>query len=184
MKLVVGMSGASGSILCIRLLECLKRAKVETHLIMTETARKIMEHETGCTVSQVKKLATKAYDNKDFFSAVASGTFRTDGMIVVPCSMKTLAGIASGFSENLLLRAADVCLKEKRKLVLIPREAPLGTIHIENMLRVSRAGGIILPPMMGFYQKPKNLNDMVNQILGKVLDIFGIENSMLKRWKQ
>ncbi len=182
MKLIVGISGASGSILGIRLLEHLKKSGIETHLIMTEPAQKILEHETDYKVSEVKKLATKVYDNKDMFSAVASGTFRTDGMVIIPCSMKTLAGVANGFSENLLLRAADVCLKEKRKLVLVPRETPLSHIHIDNMHRVSRAGGIILPPVLSFYQKPKNLNDIVNQILGKILDMFGVKNKILKRW--
>ena len=182
-KIIVGISGASGSILGIKLLEYLKKAKVETHLVMTETAQKILEHETGHSASQVKKLATKVYDNKDMFGVVASGTFKTGGMVVIPCSMKTLAGIASGYSDNLLLRAADVCLKERRKLVLVPREVPLSYIHIKNMLKVSTAGGMIVPPVMSFYQKPKNLNDMVNQIVGKILDIFDIKNNILKRWK-
>ena len=180
-KIIVGISGASGSILGVRLLEALK-GKAETHLIITETAEKILEHETGFTVKQVEKLATKSYKNSDFFATVASGSFKTDGMAIMPCSMKTLAGIASGFSDNLLLRAADVCLKERRRLVLVTREAPLSYIHIKNMKNASKAGAIILPPVLSFYSKPKTIDDMVNHIVGKTLDLLGFEGEY-KRWK-
>lgn len=183
MKLVIGMSGASGSVLGLRLLEELKSAGVETHLIMTETAKEILTHETGKKPSDLEKLAKKVWKNSDFFASVASGSFKTDGMVIIPCSMKTLAGIASGYSDNLLLRTADVHLKERRKLVLVARETPLSGIHLENMTRVSRAGGIILPPVLTYYSKPKTIDDMTKHIVGKVLDLFGIESKSFKRWK-
>lgn len=181
-KIIIGISGASGSILGISLLQELK-GKAETHLIITETAQKILEHETGFTVKQVEKLATKSYSNSDFFASIASGSFKTDGMAIIPCSMKTLAGIASGFSDNLLLRTADVTLKERRKLILVARETPLSYIHLKNMKTLSKAGAIILPPMMSFYSKPKTIDDMVNHVVGKTLDLLGFENTLYKRWK-
>jgi 4-hydroxy-3-polyprenylbenzoate decarboxylase len=168
-KIVVGISGASGSILALRLLEELKKLKVETHV--------------GKTMSDLKKLATETHNVSDLFAPVASGSFKTDGMVIIPCSMKTLAGVASGYADNLMLRAADVCLKEKRRLVLVTREMPLSSIHTENMTRVSRAGGIILPPVLSFYSKPKDINDLVNHVVGKVLDSLGLENKLYKRWK-
>ena len=180
-KIIVGISGASGSVLGIRLLKELK-GKAETHLIITETAQRILEHETGLKVKQAERLATKSYKNSDFFASVASGSFKTDGMVIIPCSMKTLAGIASGFSDNLLLRTADVCLKERRKLILVARETPLSYIHIKNMETASNAGAIILPPVLSFYSKPKTIDDMANHIVGKVMDVLGIEVSY-KRWE-
>lgn len=180
--LIIGISGSSGVMLGIRLLEFLKETDYETHLIITSTAESIIRHETEYKVEDVKKLATKVFENTDFFAPSASGSFKTEGMIIIPCSMKTLAGIASGFSDNLLLRSADVCLKEKRKLVLVTRETPLSLIHIENMAKVSRAGAVVLPPMLSFYSKPQSIDDMVNYILGKVLDVMGIENDLYPRW--
>jgi len=182
-RIVVGISGASGSVLAIRMLEALKRLKAETYVIASKPAEQIIKHETGKGFSEIRKLATKVFDNSDFFSSVASGSFRTDGMVIIPCSMKTLAGVASGYSDNLMLRAADVTLKERRKLVLVTREMPLGTIHLENMVRVSSAGGIILPPVMSFYSKPKNVDGHVNHVVGKVLDCLGIENKEFVRWQ-
>ena len=180
--LVVGISGSSGAILGIKLLEFLWSANIQIHLIITQTAKKIIEHETEYTVPDVKKLAAKTYENTDLFAPIASGSFKTDGMIIIPCSMKTLAGIASGYSDNLLLRSADVCLKERRKLVLVTRETPLSLIHIENMAQVTRAGAVVLPPVLSFYSKPKNIEDMINYILGKVLDVLGIDNKLYERW--
>jgi 4-hydroxy-3-polyprenylbenzoate decarboxylase len=181
-RIVVGITGASGVILGIKLLEFLKKTGIETHLIITEIAKKIIEHETDYSVKDVEKLADSVHDNKDLFAPIASGSFKIKGMVVIPCSMKTLAGVANGYSDNLLLRVADVCLKERRKIILVAREMPLSQIHIENMERVSRAGGIILPPVLTFYSKPKNINDMVNHVIGKVLDMLDIENDMYKRW--
>lgn len=182
-KLIIGISGSSGVLLGIKLLEFLWSADYETHLIITSTAEKIIEHETKYKVKEVKKLADKVHDNTDFFAPFASGSFETEGMVIIPCSMKTLAGIASGYSDNLLLRSADVCLKERRKLVLVTRETPLSLIHIENMAKVTRAGAVVLPPMLSFYSKPKKIDDMVNYILGKVLDVLEIENELYKRWE-
>ncbi len=181
-KLIVGISGSSGSILGVRFLEVLKKMEFETHLIITETAKKLIEHETSYNVKDVEKLASKVYDNMDLFASIASGSFKTKGMVVIPCSMKTLGGIASGYSDNLLLRAADVCLKERRKLVLVTRETPLSAIHIENMRKVSLAGGVILPPVLTMYSKPKTIEEMVDHIIGKVLDSLGVENKVYKRW--
>lgn len=182
-RIIVAMSGASGSILGIRLLEELKRLGAETHLIVSDTAREIMKHETGRGMPYLNKLAAQTHDNNDLFAPVASGSFRTDGMVIIPCSMKTLAGVASGFSDNLILRAADVCLKERRRLVLVTREMPLSTIHTENMVRISRAGGMVLPPVLSFYSKPRNISDMVNHVVGKALDCLDIENDVYKRWE-
>lgn len=181
-RIVVGITGASGVILGIKLLEFLKKTGIETHLIITGIAKKIIEHETDYSVKDVEKLADSVYDNKDLFAPIASGSFKIKGMVVIPCSMKTLAGVANGYSDNLLLRVADVCLKERRRMILVAREMPLSQIHVENMERVSRAGGIILPPVLTFYSKPKNINDMVNHVIGKVLDMLDIENDVYKRW--
>lgn len=181
-RIVVGITGASGVILGIKLLEFLKKTGIETHLIITEVAKKIIEHETDYSVKDVEKLADSVHDNKDLFAPIASGSFKIKGMVVIPCSMKTLAGVANGYSDNLLLRVADVCLKERRRMILVAREMPLSQIHVENMERVSRAGGIILPPVLTFYSKPKNINDMVNHVIGKVLDMLDIENDVYKRW--
>jgi 4-hydroxy-3-polyprenylbenzoate decarboxylase len=182
-KIIVGMSGSSGAILGVRVLKALKKAGVETHLVMTELGRKVLEDETGVKAKDVEKLASKAYAVDDFFAPIASGSFRTDGMIVAPCSMKTLAGIASGYTDNLLLRAADVMLKERRKLVLLTREMPLSYIHIKNMKTVTKAGAVVMPPMLTFYSKPRTIEDMVTHVVGKALDQFGIETKY-KRWRR
>jgi 4-hydroxy-3-polyprenylbenzoate decarboxylase len=181
-KVIVGISGSSCVILGIRLLEVLKKLGIETHLITSDTAKKLIEHETSYKVEAVEKLATKVYGYKYLFAPIASGSFRTKGMVIIPCSMKTLAGIANGYSDNLMLRAADVCLKERRKLVLVARETPLNLIHIENMRRVTLAGGIILPPVLTLYSRPKRIDEIVDHIIGKVLDALGIENKIYKRW--
>jgi flavin prenyltransferase len=181
-RIVIGISGSSCSVLGIRMLEALKKAGVETHLVMSRFAERVVEHETGMKADDVRKLAAKSYDRKDFFASIASGSFKTDGMVVIPCSMKTLGGIASGYTNNLLLRAADVTLKERRKLVLVARETPLNLIHIKNMEKVTLAGAVVLPPMLTFYSDPKGIDDMVNHVIGKVLDQFGIDFEY-KRWK-
>jgi 4-hydroxy-3-polyprenylbenzoate decarboxylase len=181
--LIVGISGSSGSILGIKLLEFLWSANFETHLVISKPAESIIPLETEYEVEDVRKLATKIYDHQDFFAPIASGSFKTDGMVIIPCSMKTLAGIASGYSNNLILRAADVCLKERRKIVLITRETPLSYIHIKNMKTVTKAGAVVVPPMLSFYSKPKTVEDMINFNLGKVLDVLGIDNKLYDRWK-
>jgi 4-hydroxy-3-polyprenylbenzoate decarboxylase len=174
-RLVVGISGASGVVLGIRLLEELSETDWETHLILTDPARQVIEIESGREPEELHDLATRVYGPDDLLAPMASGSFVTDGMAVIPCSMKTLAGIASGYADNLLLRAADVCLKERRRLVLVPRETPLNLIHLENMRRLALAGVTLLPPVITMYTKPKSIDHLVDQIVGKVLDALGIE---------
>lgn len=181
-KIIVGLSGSSGSILGIRLLEKLKKLGVETHLVVTDVAKKVISGETKYTFDDVKKLANKTYEIQDFFAPIASGSFKTDGMIVIPCSMKTLAGVANGYSSNLLLRTADVMLKEKRKLVLVTREMPLSYIHLKDMEIVALAGGVVLPPMLTFYNKPEKIDDLIDHVIGKALDQLDLEIDY-KRWK-
>ena len=181
-RIIVGISGASGIIYGVRLLEVLKKLGVETHLVITEDAERTLALETDYDINYVKSLANRAYDIRDMAALIASGSFRVEGMAVVPCSMKTLAGIALGYSENLLLRAAAVCIKEGRKLVLVPRETPLSPICLENMLKLAQIGVCILPASPPFYSRPKNIDDLVNHIVGRVLDIFGIKHQLYKRW--
>jgi len=181
-RLIIGVTGASGAIYGTRLLEVLKRANVETHLVITKNAEMTIQLETEVPLERVRSLATKTYDINDLTAAIASGSFKTDGMVILPCSMKTLSGIANGFSENLLLRAADVVIKEKRYLILSPREAPLSVIHLENMLKLARMGVIVLPPMPAFYTKPKTIDEIVDQTLGKILDLLNIEHQLYRRW--
>lgn len=182
MKIIVGMSGASGAILGIRLLEVLRDAAVETHLVMSKWAQATIKLETDRTVRAVARLATAVHAPTDLAACISSGSYRTDGMVVIPCSMKTLASIRTGVSSNLLERAADVTLKERRKLILVPRESPLSEIHLENMLALSRMGAVILPPMPAFYTRPRTLEDMVDQVVGRVLDQLGIEVEIGRRW--
>jgi flavin prenyltransferase len=181
-RLVVGISGASGAVYGIRALEILRKSKVETHLLLTKAARETIRLETDYKPAEVERLATETYAIDDVTSKVASGSYPTDGMIVIPCSMKTLGGIASGYSDNLLLRAADVTLKERRRLVLVVRETPLSLIHLENMATVTRAGAVVLPAMPAFYNRPKTVGAIVDQTVGKTLDIIGVNHDLFKRW--
>ncbi|SDB25084.1 UbiX family flavin prenyltransferase [Eubacterium oxidoreducens] len=182
-RIVVGVSGASGIPIAIRVLEGLKAATdVYSCLVMTKGAEMTLESESDMTLEEFTALADETFDLDNIGASIASGTYKTAGMIVVPCSMKTLAGIHSGFSQNLLLRAADVTLKERRKLVLVARETPLSAIHLRNMAELSQDGAIILPPMMTYYQQPKTLDDMTKHIAGKILDIFDIDMPDFNRW--
>ncbi|MEM0322336.1 MAG: UbiX family flavin prenyltransferase [Thermoprotei archaeon] len=183
MKLVVGLSGGSGIVYGVRFLQVLRELNIETHLIFTAAAKKTLVLETDYSVSQVEALATRVYGVSDISAAPSSGSFKTDGMVVIPCSMKTLAGIASGYADNLLLRAADVTLKERRPLILVLRETPLNIIHLENMLRAARAGAIIAPAMPAFYHRPKTIDDLLDHQIGKVLDLLGIEHNLFERWE-
>jgi 4-hydroxy-3-polyprenylbenzoate decarboxylase len=182
-KLIVGISGASGVIYGVRLLEALKPLDVETHLVMTRTAEVTLAHETDWKVAEVRRLADVAYKIDDLAAAISSGSFRTMGMIVVPCSMRSLGEIAHGITSNLLTRAADVVLKEHRRLVLVARETPIHTIHLRNMLTLSEMGVVIAPPMPAFYNKPKDLDDIVNHTVGRALDLFDIDTGKVKRWE-
>lgn len=181
-RIVVGISGATGVIYGIRLLEQLKKANVETHLILTNWASRNIELETNYLPEDVAKLADYCHKENNLASVLASGSFIHNGMVVAPCSMKTLAALAHGFADNLLVRAADVTLKEGRKLVLMPRETPLNAIHLENMLKLAKLGVTIMPPMPSFYNRPVTLDDLVNQTIGRVLDTLGLENNLTKRW--
>ena len=182
MKLVVGITGSTGVIYGIKLLEVLKEKNIETHLILTEWAQKCIAMETDYKLDQVKSLATTISDENNMAASVSSGTHKIDGMIVIPCSMKTLSGIANGYDETLVARAAGVTIKESRKLVLVTRETPLTAINLENMLKLARLGVVILPPVPGFYTKPKTIDEVVSHTVGKCLDQFDIEHDLYKRW--
>jgi len=182
LRLVVAITGASGVIYGIRLLQALQELKIETHLILTAWGARTVEIETDETVDDVRSLATKVYEDSDMAAAISSGSFRVDGMAIVPCSMKTLASIANGFDDSLVSRAAGVCIKEQRKLVLVPRETPLSRIHLENMAKIAGVGAVILPAMPGFYHRPGNVDDLIDHVVGKVLDQFGIDHNLFKRW--
>ena len=183
MRLVIGISGASGSVYGIRALEILKKLGVETHLILTEAARETIRLEMGYRITKVEGLATETHGIGDVASKLASGSFRTDGMAIVPCSMKSLSGVASGYADNLLLRAAEVTLKERRPLVLVVRETPLTLIDLENMVAAAHAGAIVLPAMPAFYDRPKTIDDLVNQVAGKALELLGVEHALSQRWE-
>ena len=181
-RLVVGVTGASGVVYAKRLLEVLKEKDIETHIIVSKTAERIIKHELEMDRADFEKLGRYCYREDHVDAPLASGSFKTDGMIIIPCSLKTLAGIASGYADNLILRAADVTLKEKRKLILVPRETPLNAIHLRNMLELAKIGVVILPAMPAFYHKPKSIHELVDFIVGKILDIFEIEHELFKRW--
>jgi 4-hydroxy-3-polyprenylbenzoate decarboxylase len=181
-RLIVAITGATGAIYGVRLLEMLRDAAVETHLIISPWGRRTLLHETSYTVDHVTRLADVTYLANDQGAAISSGSFLTLGMAVVPCSMRTLAAIAHGLGDNLVHRAADVVLKERRKLLLAPREAPLSDIHLENMLKLSRMGAIICPPMPGFYQRPETIDDIVAQTVVRILDQFGVHLDSPGRW--
>lgn len=187
-KFIVGITGASGSIYGMRLAEELLKNNMQVHLVVTENGRKVIESEIGENADTFINRLNDTYSNlithdiNNMASSIASGSFKTNGMIIMPCSMATLGEIAMGISKNLLGRSADVCLKERRKLIIVPRETPLNNIHLRNMLYLSEAGAEVLPAMPGFYQKPETVNDMVDFIVGKVLDALNIKNNLFKKW--
>jgi len=183
MVLVVGITGASGVIYGIRLLEVLSRQKkVETHLIISEAGEINIRYETDREIEDIKALANYSYDINDIGVRLASGSFKRDGMIVIPCTVKTMSALANSYTENLLTRAGDVTLKERKKLVLLVRETPLHIGHIRNMERLTEMGAIIMPPVPAFYHKPKTIQDIIDHTIGKVLDIFDIEHNLFQRW--
>ena len=184
MRLVVGICGATGAIYGIRLLEVLRdQPDVETHLVISKAAERTIPWETSFTVDDVAKLATTRYPAGDIGAALSSGSFPTAGMVVAPCSVKTLAAIAHGFSDNLISRAADVTLKEQRRLVLLVREAPLTIAHIRNMALCAEMGAVIVPPVPAFYNHPKTVDDIVNHTVGRVLDLFSLDAGLVERWQ-
>ncbi len=184
-EIIIGISGASGVQYGIRLLETLNSMKdFETHLIISESAKKLIQIETTLSISDVEQLGDHIYNDDDFTAPIASGSHRSKGMVVAPCSMKTLASIAVGMSDTLISRAADVCLKEKRPLVLMLRETPLNLVHIENMERAARAGASILPACPAFYPRPTSLDDIINFMAGRALDLLTIEHNLYRRWNE
>ena len=181
--IIVAITGASGVIYGIKLLETLNKLNIENCLIISDTGKIVIESETKYKVKDIIKLADNYYDFNDLTSSINSGSFKTDGLVVVPCSMKTLSAIANGYGANTITRVADVCLKEHRPTIIVPRETPLRTIHLQNMLNLSKEGAIILPAMPGFYSKHDTLDDQITFIVGKILDSLKIENVIYERWK-
>ena len=181
-RLIIGMSGASGASLAVELLKQLKEnhSEIETHFIITKSAEYTLKSETGMTLEELKKLVKFYHCNENIGAVVASGSFRTMGMIVIPCSMKTVAGIVSGYSDNLLLRAADVVLKERRKLVLVAREAPLSTLHLRNLYEASRLGAVVFPPMLTYYHQPISLAECMKQIVQRILAQFDLDTACIE----
>jgi flavin prenyltransferase len=182
-KIVIGFSGASGIIYGIRLLEILHSINIQTYLIISEWAKKNIEIETDKTLEYAKSLSSVNYDNFRLDASVSSGSFLHDGMVIVPCSMKSLSSIANGYDDTLISRAASVTLKESRKLIIVPRETPLSRIHLENMVKLQEAGAIILPAMPGFYHKPSTIEEIIDHLVGKILDQLNIKHDLFKRWK-
>lgn len=181
-RIIVGITGATGAIFGVRLLQALRAGNVESHLILSKWGQQTVEHETGLSLVQLRELASVVHSTGNMAATVSSGSFRTDGMAIAPCSMRTLAAIASGNGENLVHRAADVVLKERRRLVLVVRETPLSEIHLENMLKLARIGATILPPVPAFYNRPQTIDELVDHIVARVLDQFGISADFAKRW--
>ncbi|MEC8471738.1 MAG: UbiX family flavin prenyltransferase [Pseudomonadota bacterium] len=184
MRLIIGMSGASGVIYGIRLLEVLSQVEqVETHLVLSNSAKLNIAIETDRNSKEVQDLADKVYSNKDIAARLASGSFKTDGMIVAPCAVKTLSAIANSYADSLLVRAADVVLKERRRLVLVPRETPLHTGHCELLLKASQMGAILAPPMPAHYTNPQTVDDLVDHHVGRLLDLFDLDSGLVQRWQ-
>ena len=182
-KIVVGITGGSGAVYALALLRQLRILECETHLVVSRMGAYVMEHECGVSLEELRTFADRFYEDDDLAAPISGGSFRTLGMAVVPCSMKTLASIAGGFSESLLTRAADVTLKERRKLVLVTRESPLSVIHLENMLAATRAGAVVMPASPGFYHRPESVAELVVSFSGRILDALGVEHDLIRRWE-
>lgn len=180
--LILAMTGATGAIYAIRLLQVLREKSIAVHLVISPVAQQTIVLETDYSLEEVQKMAQKCYRADDLSAPISSGSFQVEGMIIIPCTMKTLAAIAHGMSTNLIIRAADVVLKEKRKLILVPRESPLNLIHLRNMVLAAEAGAILLPPMPAFYFRPRSIGDLVDHLVGKVLDLLGVEHALFPRW--
>ena len=182
-RLVVGITGASGSVYALRLIDVLRDQGIEVHAVVTASGLRVLSYECGITEEKLARRVSILYPNADVGAAIASGSFRMDAMVVLPCSMKTAGAIAHGVTDDLLTRAADVTLKEGRRLLLVPRETPMHEIHLENLLRLARAGAVIMPAAPGFYHRPETLDDLVNMMVGKILDRLGIEAELFTRWR-
>lgn len=183
MKIVVGITGASGSIYALRLIEVLRQLGHEVHGVVTDSGWQVLAYECNITREDFSTRVNVLYDNANIGAAIASGSFRADAMVVLPCSMKTVASIAHSLSDNLLTRAADVMLKENRNLVLVPRETPMHAIHLENLLKLAQLGVKILPAAPGFYHRPKTIDDLVNMLVGKICDQLGVDTDLFPRWE-
>ncbi|KAI9152313.1 Flavin prenyltransferase PAD1 [Paramyrothecium foliicola] len=182
-RIIVAMTGATGAAIGIRTLQLLRQLNVETHLIISKWAAETIKYETDYTLSALRALADHSYSSHDLAAPISSGSYRVEGMIVVPCSVKTLAAINAGICDDLITRAADVCLKERRRLVLSVRETPFSEIHLRNMMEVTRAGAIIAPPVIGFYTKPSSIDDALDQMVGRMLDLFELDSGNFQRWE-
>jgi len=183
MEIVIGISGASGIGYGVRLLQVLDVVDgVTTHLVVTGSAERILEIETELTLEDLEAMADYVYASKDFTAPIASGSYIFDSMVVIPCSMKTLAGVACGLSDTLITRCADICLKEKRRLVLVPRETPLSLVHLKNMVAAAEAGAVVLPACPAFYSRPRSVEELTDVLVGRVLDLIGLENRLYRRW--
>lgn len=183
MRVVIGITGASGSLYGIRLIEVLKDAGCEIHAVVTDSGWQVLEYECGISYEDLKVKVNVLHDVHKISASIASGSFKTDAMVVVPCSMRTLGSIANGITDNLLIRAADVMLKENRLLILVPRETPLNAIHLANMLKLSQIGVRIIPASPGFYHRPKTIEELVDMLVGKICDSIGIEHNLFQRWQ-
>ena len=181
-RLVIGVSGASGAIYAFRMLDALS-GQVESHLIISKASRTTVALETDFDIKELEAKANYVHETGNLAAPISSGSFLTDGMVIIPCSIKSLSGVANSYNENLLIRAADVTLKERRKLVLVVRETPLHTGHLKLMVKVSEMGAVIFPPVPAFYHGPRTIDDVINQTVGKILDLFGVEHTLFKRWK-
>ncbi|KAA6187447.1 UbiX family flavin prenyltransferase [Thiohalocapsa marina] len=185
MRLIVGITGASGAIYGIRLLQTLQpMAAVETHLVVSRGARITIALETDWTPAEVEALADVVHSDRNLAASISSGSFRTDGMVIAPCSIKTLSGVVNAYADNLIVRAADVTLKERRRLVLMPRESPLHLGHTRLLHEAAQMGAVICPPMPAFYAAPTSVDDIVNHSVGRVLDLFGLDNDLVRRWRE
>ncbi|HWR55973.1 MAG TPA: UbiX family flavin prenyltransferase [Negativicutes bacterium] len=182
-RIIVGITGASGAVYGVRLLEVLHGSAIETHLVVSEAGKMVVEHECGLAFEYLASLAARTYHADDFTAALASGSFQAQAMVIVPCSMKTMGLLSQGIAANLMVRAAECMLKEGRKLVLVPRETPLTAIHLENMLRLARIGAHILPASPGFYHLPATLQEAVDMVVGKICDLLAVEHRLFKRWE-
>jgi flavin prenyltransferase len=183
MRIIVAITGATGAQIGIQILKTLRSLNVETHLIISKWAGETIKYETDYTTATVRSLADYSYNSHDLSAPISSGSYRVDGMIVAPCSVKTLAAINAGICDDLITRAADVCLKERRRVVLSVRETPLSEIHLRNMLDVTRAGAIIAPPVMALYTRPSSIEDVISQMVGRILDLFDLDARNFERWE-
>ncbi|KZX17825.1 phenolic acid decarboxylase subunit B [Methanobrevibacter cuticularis] len=181
--IIVAITGASGVIYSLKLLKALQKLKIETGVIVSDPAKIILDYELNKNIEDVKKIADYYYESNDLTASINSGSFKFDSLVIVPCSMKTLSAIANGYANNAITRVADVALKEKRNTIIVPRETPLRTVHLENMVKISKEGGIILPAMPAFYHNPKNIDEICDFLVGKILDSLKIDNNEFKRWK-